>query len=125
VARCIEDWLSEGLSGRSAKTVANYRYEAEHVISKLGAVKLRDLTARQVQTALMDLSGSLSTRSLRLVHQVMERAIRHAQAADLVGRNVASLVSAPQGRAGRPSRSLTLDQAVAVLHAAESAPLHA
>jgi integrase len=26
----------------------------------------------------MDLSGSLSTRSLRLVHQIIERAIRHA-----------------------------------------------
>jgi hypothetical protein len=55
--------------------------------------------------------GEDSTRSLRLVHQVIGRAIRHAQAADLVGRNVASLVSAPEGRDGRPSRSLTLEQA--------------
>jgi hypothetical protein len=61
----------------------------------------------------------MSTRSLRLVHQTIERAIRHAQAADLVGRNVASLVDAPEGKGGRPSRSLTLDQAVAVLEAAE------
>jgi len=74
---------------------------------------------------LTELSGSLSTRSLRLVHQMIERAIRHAQAADLVGRNVASLVAAPQGRGGRPSRSLTLDQAAAVLRAAEESPLHA
>ena len=40
----------------------------------------------------------------RLVHQIIERAIRHAQAADLVGRNVASLVTAPEGKGGRPSR---------------------
>lgn len=125
MALCIEDWLSQGLAGRSADTVTNYRYAAEHAISKLGAVKLRDLTARHVQTALAELSGSLSTRSLRLVHQVIERAIRHAQAADLVGRNVASLVSAPEGKGGRPSQSLTLDQTVAVLEAAEGSSLHA
>jgi integrase len=71
------------------------------------------------------MSGSLSTRSLRLVHQIIERAIRHAQAADLVGRNVASLVAAPAGKDGRPSRSLTLDQAIAVLQASEESPLHA
>jgi integrase len=125
MALCVEDWLSQGLAGRSADTVANYRYAAGHAVSKLGAVKLRELTARHVQAALAELSGSLSTRSLRLVHQVIERAIRHAQAADLVGRNVASLVSAPKGQGGRPSRSLTLEQAVAVLEAAEGSPLHA
>ena len=47
-----------------------------------GAVKLRNLTAKHVQVALAELSGSLSTRSLRLVHQIIERAITHAQAAD-------------------------------------------
>jgi hypothetical protein len=79
MALCIEDWLSQGLTRLSPSTVANYRYLAKHAISKLGAVKLRDLTARHVQTALADLSGSMSTRSLRLVHQIIERAIRHAR----------------------------------------------
>jgi integrase len=125
MALCIEDWLCQGLTRLGPSTVANYRCLADHAISKLGAVKLRDLTARHVQMALVDLSGSLSTRSLRLVHQIIERAIRHAQAADLVGRNVASLVAAPEGKDGRPSRSLTLDQAVAVLEAAEQSLLHA
>jgi integrase len=125
MALCIEDWLSQGLTNLGPSTVANYQHMADHVVSKLGAIKLRDLTARQVQTALVDLSGSMSTRSLRLVHQIIERAIRHAQAGDLVGRNVASLVAAPEGKDGRPSRSLTLHQAVAVLEASEESPLHA
>lgn len=125
MALCIEDWLSPGLADRSPSTVANYRHLASHAVAKIGAVKLQDLTARHVQTALTELSGSLSTRSLRLVHQIIERAIRHAQAADLVGRNVASLIAAPEGKKGRPSRSLTLDQAAAVLTAAEDSPLHA
>jgi hypothetical protein len=43
-----------------------------------GRLKASDLTARHVQTALADLSGSLSMRSLRLIHQIIERAIRHA-----------------------------------------------
>jgi hypothetical protein len=69
--------------------------------------------------ALAELSGSLPTRSVRLVHQIIERAIKHAQAGDLVGRNVASLITAPEGGSGRSSRSLTLDQATAVLEAAQ------
>jgi integrase len=125
MALCIEDWLLQGLADLSPGTVANYRHAAAHAVAKLGAIKLRDLTARHVQAALAELSGSLSTRSLRLVHQVIERAIRHAQAADLVSRNVASLVTAPQGKTGRPSQSLTMDQAVAVLKAAEDSPLQA
>jgi hypothetical protein len=62
----VQDWLCQGLTDLSPSTVANYRHLARHAISKLGAVKLRDLTARHVQVTLADLSGSLSTRSLRL-----------------------------------------------------------
>ena len=59
------------------------------------------------------------------MHQILERAIRHAQASDLVGRNVASLVTAPAGRPGRPSQALTFDQAAALLDAAAGQPLSA
>ena len=38
---------------------------ADHAIGQLGAVKLKDLTARQVQKALAELSASRSTRPLR------------------------------------------------------------
>ncbi|MEV4000635.1 hypothetical protein [Actinomadura sp. NPDC049753] len=37
---------------------------------------------------------------------------------------MAELVTTPRGRAGRPSKSLTLAQANAVLDEAESSPLH-
>ena len=78
MALCIEDWLSPGLTNRSPSTVANYRWLADHAVAKLGAIRLKDLTAKHVQAALAELSGSLSTRSLRLVHQIIERAIRRA-----------------------------------------------
>ena len=57
----------------------------------------------------------LSTRTLRLIHQILERAIRHAQARDKVRRNVASLILVPEGQEGRPSKAMTLDQAVRLL----------
>jgi len=44
---------------------------------------------------------------------------------DLVARNVAALVKAPAGRAGRPSKSLTLEQAQELLRAAEGSRLYA
>jgi len=54
-------------------------------------------------------------------HNALTRAIRHAEARDLVGRNVATLVETPKGQSGRPSNSLTLQQASALLAAAEGA----
>ena len=56
-------------------------------------------------------------------HLALKRAIRHAEANDLVSRNVAALVDTPKGQEGRPSKSLTLEQAVAVITAAENLPV--
>ncbi|MFI0349911.1 tyrosine recombinase XerC [Actinomadura sp. 9N407] len=71
------------------------------------------------------LTGKLSTRTLRLVHGILKRAIRQAQARDMVVRNVAELVKTPIGRSGRPSKALTFDQAAAVLQTAGSSRLNA
>jgi hypothetical protein len=65
VASCIRDWLGDGLTTRQASTVENYRRLADHAIGELGAVKLKDLTARRVQKALAELPASLPARSLR------------------------------------------------------------
>jgi hypothetical protein len=65
VVSCIRDWLDDGPTARQARTVENYRLLADHAIGKLGAVKLKDLTARPAQKALAELSASLPTRSLR------------------------------------------------------------
>jgi integrase len=52
------------------------------------------------------------------------RAIRHAEASDKVRRNVAALIDSPAGREGRPSRSLTFEQAVAMITAAQDYALY-
>ncbi len=46
----------------------------------------------------------LSTRSLQIAHDFLVRAIRHAEADDLVDRNVAALVRPLAGQEGRPSK---------------------
>lgn len=125
VGDVLDDWLAGGLSGRSGRTVELYRDTVKPLRERLGEVKLRELTAGDVQETLDTLAERLSTRSLQIVRNCLERAIRHAEIRDLVGRNVAALVSAPRGRPGRPSKSLTLEQAQALLSAARESRLYA
>ena len=125
VGDALDDWLANGLSGRSDRTRELYRDTVEALREPLGEVKLRELTAGDVQETLDALAGRLSTRSLQITRLCLERAIRHAEVRDLVGRNVAALVKAPAGRSGRPSKSLTLEQAQDLLRVAASARLYA
>jgi integrase len=118
LADAAADWLAQGLSGRSDKTVTMNRYILQPIVDAIGHIPLRKLTAADVRAALDGMAATRSTRTVALAHNALERAIRHAEAGDLVRRNVAPLVRPPQGQAGRPSRSLTVDQAAAVLKAA-------
>jgi integrase len=125
VGNALDDWLAGGLHGTSERTKELYRDTLNPLRDQLANIKLRDLTAGDVQEALEALAGRLSTRSLQITRNCLERAIRHAEIRDLTGRNVAALVKAPQGRPGRPSKSLTLEQAQALLQAARASRLYA
>jgi integrase len=126
VADAVRDWLQYGLSGRSQATVEKCTILANtHVIPALGARKLRDLSADDVDQWLMDKAQTLSTRTLREIMSVLKRTITRAQARDKVKRNVVLLCEIPQGRLGRPSKSLTLAQAETLLAAAEASAMHA
>ena len=116
----LEDWLADGVDGLSARTVTLYRDTiVKALYEEVGRIRLTELTASDVQGALAALAARLSTRTVQIAHNVPVRAIRHAERDDLVGRNVAALVDAPKGlQAGRPSKSLTLEQAVALMAAA-------
>jgi integrase len=125
VGAALDDWLANGLSGRSDRTKALYRDTVKALRDRLGEVKLREVTAGDVQETLDALAGRLSTRSLQITRLCLERAIRHAEVRDLVGRNVAALVKAPPGRSGRPSKSLTLEQTQDLLRATAGSRLSA
>jgi integrase len=126
VADAVRDWLAFGLTGRDSATVEKCTILANtHVIPALGARKLRELSADDVDRWLADKAKNLSTRTLREVRSVLKRAITRAQARDKVKRNVVLLCEIPQGRQGRPSKSLTFSQAEALLVAAPDSSLHA
>jgi integrase len=126
VSDAVRDWLAFGLIGRDAHTITKCTILANtHVIPALGARKLRELTADDVDRWLANKAKILSTRTLQEVRSVLKRSITRAQARDKVKRNVVLLCEIPQGRTGRPSKSLTLPQAEALLEAAKSTSLHA
>ena len=116
----VEDWLRDGLDGTSERTHTLYKGLLEPVLENIGARPLRELSAGDVRSALSELVTRYSPRSLQITRNCLERAIRHAESNDLIGRNVAALVKPPRGRNGRPSKSFTLDQAKALLAAAQS-----
>jgi integrase len=121
----IEDWLRDGLDGRAEKTVTLNRGVLKPFVDSIGNKALRELTAQDVRWVLTGIAATRSSRTVVIAHNAIERAIRHAEANDHVRRNVASLVRPPSGQPGRPSKSLTLDQAVTLMAAAEGSPLGA
>ena len=123
VRQAAEDWLAHGLEGRSPKTVTKNQNMLEPILTVIGARKLRDLTAADVRQALAAMAAGYSTAAVSMGHLALKRAIRHAEANDLISRNVATLADTPKGQPGRPSKSLTLDQAVAVITAARTLPV--
>ncbi len=126
VAQAVSDWLAFGLNGRDVATLTTNRTLCKvHVFPDLGARKLRDLSAVDVDEWLAVKAKTLSTRTLRSLHACLNRSINRAMARDKVKRNVVALCSVPQGQPGRPSKALTLAQAEAVLAAAETSRMRA
>ena len=121
--QAADDWLAHGLEGRSPKTIKKNQNVLEPILTVIGTRKLRDLTAADVRQALAAMAAGYSTAAVSMGHLALKRAIRHAEANDLVSRNVATLADTPKGQQGRPSKSLTLDQAIAVIAAARTLPV--
>src|SRR5215468_252757 len=125
VEKAVADWLADGLPGRTAKTVETNHDALKPLLSDLGSVRLTELTAHDVRSALGKMAARYSTRTVQKSHNCLTRIIRHAEAHDLVRRNVSALVDTPKGQLGRPSQSLTLEQATALLAASARSRLHA
>ena len=123
----LEDWLAHGLDGVSARTVTLYKGTIVPLLREhLGTVKLKDLTAGDVQNALTALASRMSTRTVQISRNVLVRAIRQAERDGLAARNVAALVKPPKGQGpGRASKSLTLEQATVLMEAAKGTRLEA
>jgi integrase len=115
VKAAVEEWLELGHGRVGDRTKEKDAYLSRHVIEHLGARKLKELTANEIERWLHDLASTMTTRTLADVRSVLNRAVTRAMARGLVARNVVELVQVPRGKDGRGTRSLTLDQAIDVL----------
>jgi len=122
VANAVNDWLANyELVGRDPNTVKAVRSLVNnHIIPALGARKLVELSADDVDVWLAKESKTMVTSTLRNLRSILRRAVSRAQARERVKRNVVLLCDCPVGKGtGRPSKALTFAQAEAVLAAAE------
>lgn len=126
VADAVRNWLEFGLSNRRPATPRKCRVLAEkHIVPALGARKLRELSADDVDRWLAAKSRTLSTDTLRQLRSILRRSVSRAQARDKVKRNVVLLCDVPTGTTGRPSKAFTLSQAEVVLDAAAGTAMYA
>jgi integrase len=127
----VADWLDYWLTQlpatvKSVNTVDNLKWAVDlHLKPGLGGRRLRDLSPDDVDAFLRaKATAGLSRSSLVRLHNALNRALRLAERRGKLSRNVAALVDVPNGRARR-SRSLTIEQARALLAAANGDELEA
>lgn len=125
VRDAVADWLTAfAASGKSPATFDVYRSLADHqLIPFIGRTRLKELTADDVEKWLNGRAAHLTSSSLGIVHNILKRSIRRAARHDRISRNVAELVDTPDGKSARKSRSLSLEQANALLEEARK-PKH-
>lgn len=127
VEEAVRDWLRFGLNGREQSTREKLTNLAQqHVIPALGGRWLNnpnrqnELSADDIDAWLEEKSEILATRTLQDLRSILKRSLDRAQRRGKVKRNVVLLCDElPTGKEGRPSKSLTMSQAEAVLAAAE------
>jgi integrase len=125
VRQAVEDWLEHGQGDVDDSTRERNRIMCEtHIIPKLGGSKLQQLRPDDVDAWLQGLRQELATSTLRRLRAILVLVVRRAMRRGLVDRNVVELCDVPRGRAGRRSKSLSLEQARAVLTESTEDPLH-
>lgn len=70
---CLDDWLAHGRNRVSASTRDTERYQAENLRRLLGRAKLRELTARDVHTALESMTQTHTSRTIHLTRNLLAR----------------------------------------------------
>ncbi|MER5707112.1 tyrosine-type recombinase/integrase [Streptomyces sp. NPDC002122] len=126
VEAVVNIWLDRGLRGRDEGSIKTYRSLAKnHVIPDLGKAKVHELSSDEVDEWLTAKSEEVSHETLKRIRSVLRRSIALAQRDGKVARNVVDFVELSQGKEGRPSKSLSLEEARAVLHTRQGSWIHA
>jgi len=86
----LESWVNEARDIRATTRKGYSSVIATHLVPTIGAIRLADLTAGDVESMLATLSPRLSPKSLRNVHAILRRALQQAVRTGRVERNVAA-----------------------------------
>jgi len=126
VAVLSEDWLRQRSGDLSGSTLNIREWAVRlHLVPSLGARRVRELSAADVAVFLQDKAAAgYSRATLGKLRGVLIQVLRHAERQGLVARNVAALVPTPSGPRSQ-GRSLTIEQAHALLAASRGHPLEA
>lgn len=123
VGEWLQHWLTTVVDGRvdSDNTRSNYAQIVRvHIEPALGAIKLDKLTAEMVDQFLATMAkAGLARTHVSRMRTILADALRHAERRDLVARNAGALAVMPRTRPPAERRSLTPDEARALLHAAK------
>ena len=120
VAKAVDEWLAGPMGDRAPKTVATQREILEPLTDIIGQIALRDLAADDISKSLIKIGATRSTRTVRDTRAALVRVITYAQARGKVGPECGRAHQGPAGEGpGRPSKALTVSQALAVLKAAQ------
>jgi integrase len=123
IADYLERWLRDYAEPSLApKTVATYRDAIRlHFTPTIGKLELQALRPMHIQALYTDLGRKLSARSVMRYHQILHAALRQAVRWQLLTRNPADAVEPPRPHR-RDMRVLALDEARAIMAAADATP---
>jgi integrase len=121
VIEFLEQWLGTIRESVRPKTLYQYsQIVRQHIVPRLGIIKLKDLRPDQIQALYNEkLDKGVSARTVLLTHSVLHKALNQALKLGMIGRNPAQAVSR-QKFSHKEMRVLTSDQARTFLSAAES-----
>lgn len=127
VAKLLEDWQTKALPGRTLapSTIEGHAWAADLWRAELGKVRLADLDALTVETALARMARrGLGRASLIKARATLRQAIRWAARRRLVAHNAADAAELPpKAEGGRARRALTPDELARLLDALGDHPL--
>ncbi len=124
----LERWMAQGQVLWRHSTASQYRWAVDqHIVTRLGGIKLRDVTRDQIRGLLVVLLETLSRKSTRIVLGVLHTALQTAVEDGLlvvnpaaVGRSLLARVAPLPATAEERIRALTRMQLGQLLEAAKA-----
>lgn len=126
VGSYLSKWIEGVPSSVRATTYRGYEHMVrKHLVPRLGKIALGRLNPTDLTTMYSEmLAAGLAPRTVGHAHRILGRALREAEAAGMVPRNVCRLVRPPRAPHAE-MKTLTAEQARTLIHASEGDRLHA